>query len=131
MGSASVKEKLESEMMMLKLERVDIIQEREERLKDLEKMTGEQIVRKPIPDYLVRDNPDAGAMAGPAKKRRNEDEEDEEEEERPKKGKKQPAKKGRKEESESASEEESGSGSEEPSDEEEGSEESGSGSEED
>lgn len=130
MGSASVKEKLESEMMMLKLERVDIIQEREERLKDLEKMTGEQIVRKPIPDYLVRDNPDAGAMAGPAKKRRNEDEEDEEEE-RPKKGKKQPAKKGRKEESESASEEESGSGSEEPSDEEEGSEESGSGSEED
>ena len=33
MGCASVKEKLESQMMMLKLQRVDIIQEREEKLK--------------------------------------------------------------------------------------------------
>ena len=43
-------------MMMLKLQRVDIIQEREEKLKELEKLTGETMKRKPVPDYLVRDD---------------------------------------------------------------------------
>lgn len=55
MGCASVKEKLESQIMMLKLQRVDIIQEREERLKELEKLTGETMKRRPIPDYLIRE----------------------------------------------------------------------------
>lgn len=64
MGCATVKEKIESQMMILKLKRVDIIQEREAKLKELERLTGETMKRKPIPDYLIRDLP-------PNKKRKN------------------------------------------------------------
>ena len=53
MGCATVKEKLESKIMMLKLERVDIRTEREERIKQLQELTGEKIERKPIPDYYI------------------------------------------------------------------------------
>ena len=55
MGCASVKEKLESQMMILKLERVDIMTERDEKIKQLEKMTGQTIVRPPVPDYIAKD----------------------------------------------------------------------------
>ena len=55
MGCATVKEQLESKIMMLKLERVDIRTEREERIKQLQKLTGETIKRKPIPDYYVHE----------------------------------------------------------------------------
>ena len=55
MGCATVKEQLESKIMMLKLERVDIRTEREERIKQLQELTGEKIERKPIPDYYIHE----------------------------------------------------------------------------
>ena len=55
MGCATVKEKLESKIMMLKLERVDIRTEREERIKQYQELTGEKIERKPIPDYYIHE----------------------------------------------------------------------------
>jgi hypothetical protein len=53
MGCSTVKEKLESQIMEIKLERVDIRNEREDRIKQYEKLTGEKIERKPIPDYYI------------------------------------------------------------------------------
>ena len=53
MGCASMKEKIESQIMVLKIERAQIAKEREEKIKQLEEMTGEKINRKPIPDYLI------------------------------------------------------------------------------
>ncbi len=55
MGCATVKEKIESKIMMLKLERVDIRTEREERIKQYQELTGEKIERKPIPDYYIHE----------------------------------------------------------------------------
>ena len=52
MGVSSTREKLESKMLKLKLRRVEIKQERIERVKQLEKMTGKEIIREPIPDYI-------------------------------------------------------------------------------
>ena len=53
MGCGTVKEKLEYQIMVLKVEKLDIIQERAEKLKELEKITGEHVIRKPVPNYLV------------------------------------------------------------------------------
>ena len=53
MGCATMKEKIESQIMLLKIERTEIGKEREEKIKQLEEMTGEKIYRKPIPDYLL------------------------------------------------------------------------------
>ena len=53
MGCATMKEKNESQIMLLKIERAEIGKEREEKIKQLEEMTGEKIYRKPIPDYLL------------------------------------------------------------------------------
>ena len=53
MGCATMKEKIESQIMLLKIERAEIGKEREEKIKQLEEMTGEKIYRKPIPDYLL------------------------------------------------------------------------------
>ena len=39
-------------MLKLKLRRVEIKQERMERVKQLEKLTGKEIIREPIPDYI-------------------------------------------------------------------------------
>ena len=39
-------------MLKLKLRRVEIKQERIERVKQLEKLTGKEIIREPIPDYI-------------------------------------------------------------------------------
>ena len=55
MGCATVKEKLESKIMLLKLQKVDILQEREEKLKEYQKLTGETLQRKPVPDYIIKD----------------------------------------------------------------------------
>ena len=52
MGAASAREKLESKMLKLKLRRVEIKQERMERVKQLEEITGKEIIREPIPDYI-------------------------------------------------------------------------------
>ena len=52
MGASSAREKLESKMLKLKLRRVEIKQERMERVKQLEEITGKEIIREPIPDYI-------------------------------------------------------------------------------
>ena len=52
MGVSSAREKIESKMLKLKLRRVEIKQERMERIKQLEKLTGKEIIREPIPDYI-------------------------------------------------------------------------------
>jgi hypothetical protein len=55
MGCATVKEKLESKIMLLKLQKVDIILEREEKLKEYQKITGENLHRKAVPDYVIKE----------------------------------------------------------------------------
>ncbi len=52
MGTTSTREKIESKMLKLKLRRIEIKQERIERVKQLEKITGKEIIRDPIPDYI-------------------------------------------------------------------------------
>ena len=52
MGTTSTREKIESKMLKLKLRRVEIKQERIERVNQLEKITGKEIIREPIPDYI-------------------------------------------------------------------------------
>ena len=52
MGTTSTREKIESKMLKLKLRRVEIKEERKERVKQLEKITGKEINRDPIPDYI-------------------------------------------------------------------------------
>ena len=76
MGCATVKEKIESQMMLLKLERVDIMQEREDKIKELEKMTGQTVVRPPVPDYIAKDQSNFPPKEGEAEV--NEEEKDEE-----------------------------------------------------
>ena len=56
MGCTSSREKLESKMLILKLKSIEIKQEREERIKALEKITGKHIQRKSIPDYIEKSN---------------------------------------------------------------------------
>ena len=56
MGCASAREKIESKIMLLKLKKVDLIQEREDKIKEYQKMTGKILRRKPIPDYIIKDN---------------------------------------------------------------------------
>ena len=70
MGCATVKEKLESKILMLKLERVDIRTEREERIKQLQELTGEKIERKPIPDYYIHEE-DTNYEINKTKKKNN------------------------------------------------------------
>ena len=52
MGTVSVREKIESKMLKLKLRRIEIKQERSERIQQLEKLTGKEVIREPIPDYI-------------------------------------------------------------------------------
>ena len=52
MGASSAREQLESKMLKLKLRRDEIKQERMERVKQLEEITGKEIIREPIPDYI-------------------------------------------------------------------------------
>ena len=52
MGASSQRERIESKMLQLKLRRVEIKQERKERIKELEKLIGEEVIREQIPDYI-------------------------------------------------------------------------------
>ena len=56
MGCATTREKIEANMMKLKLERVDIRNEREDKINELQELTGEKVVRKPIPDYYIHED---------------------------------------------------------------------------
>ena len=52
MGASSQRERIESKMLQLKLRRVEIKQERKERIKELEELVGEEVIREQIPDYI-------------------------------------------------------------------------------
>ena len=56
MGSISSKEKIESKMLMLKLKKIQIRKERLERIKQLKILTGKEIIRETIPDYIERED---------------------------------------------------------------------------
>ena len=43
-------------MLMLKLKKIQIRRERIERIKQLKKLTGKEIIRETIPDYIERDD---------------------------------------------------------------------------
>ena len=52
MGCSSAREKLEDEMMVYKLERMQIQMEKEKELKKLAEIEGKCIKRSKIPDYI-------------------------------------------------------------------------------
>ena len=52
MGCDSAKEKIESKMLYLKLERISVREERKKILDELEKITGLKWKRYEIPDYM-------------------------------------------------------------------------------
>ena len=52
MGATSPQEKIERKMLELKYKRVEIQEEKEERLEQLKKLLGREIIRNPIPDYI-------------------------------------------------------------------------------
>ena len=97
MGVSSTREKIESKMLKLKLRRVEIKQERMERVKQLEKLTGKEIIREPIPDYIDHSEDEINI-----EDIENENEEIEEEEiikvKKKKKGKRKKSKKKKKDE---------------------------------
>ena len=64
MGCGTVKEKLEYQIMVLKVEKLDILQERAEKIKELEKITGEPVIRKPIPNYISQVEKKEGSNNG-------------------------------------------------------------------
>ena len=88
MGTTSTREKIESKMLKLKLRRVEIKQERIERVKQLEEITGKEIIREPIPDYIDHSEDEINPEDID-----NENEEEEEEIIKPKKKKKNKEKK--------------------------------------
>ena len=88
MGATSTREKIESQMLKLKLRRVEIKQERIERVKQLEELTGKEIIREPIPDYIDHSEDEINPEDID-----NESEEEEEEIIKPKKKKKSKEKK--------------------------------------
>ena len=52
MGCGSVREKLEDQMMVYKLERMEIQMEKEKELKKLSEMQGQPVKRGIVPDYI-------------------------------------------------------------------------------
>ena len=56
MGCSPSRESIESEILMLRLVRTQIQDEKKQILKELEKMTGKKIVRPQVPDYLIHSN---------------------------------------------------------------------------
>ena len=52
MGCSSAREKIEDEMMVYKLERMEIQMEKEKELKKLAEIEGHAIERHKIPDYI-------------------------------------------------------------------------------
>ena len=63
MGTISAKEKIESQMLMLKLKKIQIRRERIERIKQLKILTGKEIIRETIPDYIDRDEDEADVIS--------------------------------------------------------------------
>ena len=55
MGCSSTKDDLESKIMFLKLDRVGIMQERHDKLKELEKIIGHKVRWRKVPDYVVHE----------------------------------------------------------------------------
>ena len=52
MGCSAPKEKLEDEMMLMKLKRMEIQMEKEKELKKLSEMEGKPVQRGIVPDYI-------------------------------------------------------------------------------
>ena len=52
MGCAGAREKIEDQMMLMKLERMEVQMEKEKELKKLSDMEGHTIKRRQIPDYI-------------------------------------------------------------------------------
>ena len=52
MGCSGPREKLEDQMMIMKLERMEVQMEREKQLKKLSEIDGRKIQKKNIPDYI-------------------------------------------------------------------------------
>ena len=48
----SAQEKIERKMLELKYKRVEIQEEKKERLEQLKKILGREVIRNPIPDYI-------------------------------------------------------------------------------
>ena len=59
MGCENSKEDLEARMLMLKMKRHAIRQQRIKKIKRLEELTGEKIIVEPLPDYEENDNNNA------------------------------------------------------------------------
>lgn len=53
MGCGATKENIESEILILRLMRTKIQEERAQILSELEKISGTKIIRASIPDYLI------------------------------------------------------------------------------
>ena len=53
MGCGNIKEKIENEMIEMKMEKVKLQMERRNQIKLLENIDGRRILPSPIPDYLV------------------------------------------------------------------------------
>ena len=52
MGCSNSREKIEDQMMQIKLKRMEIQMERQNRIKELSEMEGRKICYKDIPDYI-------------------------------------------------------------------------------
>ncbi|MCQ2820280.1 MAG: hypothetical protein MJ252_23690 [archaeon] len=52
MGCGVSKESIEADMLILRLERVQIQEERDLIIQELEKLTGKKVIRAQVPDYL-------------------------------------------------------------------------------
>ena len=52
MGCSGPREKLEDQMMIMKLERMEVQMEREKQLKKLSEIDGRKIQKNNIPDYI-------------------------------------------------------------------------------
>ena len=71
MGTITAKEKIESKMLMLKLKKIQIRRERIDRIKQLKALTGKEIIRETIPDYIDRDEDKDDAISVQCKKDNN------------------------------------------------------------
>ena len=62
MGISTPREQIEKRMLELKYKRVEIQQEKEERLAQLKNLLGKEIKRNPIPDYIVDEESDINSQ---------------------------------------------------------------------
>ena len=87
MGCSGPREKLEDQMMIMKLERMEVQMEREKQLKKLSEIDGRKIQKNNIPDYIdpafarekklyEDDNNNSKVTGGKNKKEKNKKEKD-------------------------------------------------------